>query len=164
MAAVSKAASGTAHGNTITLTTVKIYFQVFPGVKGTDAQRGIADVLYAIKTKDHYGVESTTWGKNMKTKVDGSVEISVPSDAPATLTIFDTDYLITALSALEASGTGLGRQRRLTLLGYEHGNINDPWGALADRAVLNYQADSYLNADGNLGTQTENNLVADFGE
>ena len=101
MAVVSKAASGTGHGNTITLTTVKIMFQVFPGVKGTDAQRGIAGVPYTVSMD---GGVSTVSGAALKTTNDGGVTLFVPSNTPAILKIFDTEYEISALGSIEEIG------------------------------------------------------------
>lgn len=161
MAVVSKAASGTGHGNTITLTTVKIVFQVFPGIKGTNDQRGIAGVPYTLSLD---GGVSTVSGAAMKTPVDGGVTLFVPSNTPAKLFIFDTEYDITALSSIEAPATNKGAQRRLTLLGYELGGVDGGIGKKSDRAILNFQADSNLNADGRIDAFTRNQLVADFGE
>ena len=161
MAVVSKAASGTGHGNTITLTTVKIMFQVFPGIKGTDAQRGIAGVPYTLSMD---GGVSTVSGAALKTSTDGGVTLFVPSNTPAILKIFDTEYEISALGSIEAQATNKGVQRRLTLLGYELGDVDGSPGKKSDRALLNFQADSDLNADGKIDTLTRNKLAADFGE
>ncbi|MCY7374753.1 MAG: peptidoglycan-binding protein [Pyrinomonadaceae bacterium] len=161
MAEVSLSAGGTTHGNTVTLTTVKIMFQVFPGVKGTDDQRGIAGVPYTLSLD---GGVSTVSGAAMKTSIDGGVTLFVPSNTPAILKIFDTEYAFSALSSIEAPATTKGAQRRLTLLGYELGGVDGSLGKKSDRAILNLQADSNLNADGSIDALMRSQLVSDFGE
>ena len=161
MAEVSKAASGTGHGNTITLTTVKIMFQVFPGIKGTDAQRGIAGVPYTLSTD---GGKTVLNASAFKTTADGGVILFVPSNTPAILKIFDTEYHLSALSSIEPQTNNKGVQRRLTLLGYELGDVDGSLGKKSDRALLNVQADSNLNADGSIDAFTRSRLVTDFGE
>jgi hypothetical protein len=157
MAEVSKSASGTRHGNLIMPRIIKIMFQVFPGVKGTNAQRGIAGVPYTAKTGNGSVMSGTT-------AADGGVSLLVLTDDDITLTIFDTDYLISVKGSIEASNITKGVQRRLSLLGYELGDIDGSVGKWTDRSLLNLQADSNLNADGNINNRTQTQLVTDFGE
>jgi Putative peptidoglycan binding domain len=161
MAEVSKAASGTGHGNTVTFKQVKIMFQVFPGIKGTDAQRGIAGVPYTLSTD---GGKTVTTAAAFKTTADGGVILFVPSNTPAILKIFDTEYEISALGSIEPQANNKGVQRRLTLLGYELGDVDGSLGKKSDRALLNFQADTDLNADGKINALTRSRLVTDFGE
>ena len=161
MAEVSKSASGTGHGNTVTMTAVKIMFQVFPGIKGTDAQRGIAGVPYTLSLD---GGKTTIAAASFKTSVDGGVTFFVPSNTPAILKIFDTEYDISALNAIEPKTTNKGVQRRLSLLGYELDDVDGDLGKKTDRSLLNFQADSDLNADGKINALTQNRLAGDFGE
>jgi len=158
MAKVSKAATGTTHVNVISPRFIKILFQLFPGVQGTDAQRGIAGVPYSFKVGDGAVVDG------QKTTADGGVLLLVVSDAVITLTIFDTDYLINVKSSIEPWNTTKGVQRRLSLLGYEIGGIDGQIGGWTDWALLNFQAESDLNADGRIDANTQNQLKKDFGE
>lgn len=158
MAEVSKSATDTSHGNTVTLHTLKIMFQVFPGVKGTDAQRGIPNVPYTVK------IGKTGTLTTGKTAADGGVTLTIPSNAVATLTIFETKYLVSVKKTIEALTTTKGAQRRLGYLGYELGEVDGQVGPLTDLATLNFQADSNLNADGAIDTNTQNQLRTDFGE
>ncbi len=148
----SKSGSGTTHGNTAVIQKLKICFQVFPGKLGTDAQRGIPDVPYEVEMIDSSGIGLKSTGK---TAQDGSIELNIPEGEKAILTIFDTDYLITAKKGLVPITSTIGIKQRLSLLGYynvpwlgstPNWNADDKATALA---VLNYQADSGINADGN---------------
>lgn len=161
MAEVSKSASGTAHGNTITFKLVKIIFQVFPGIKGTDAQRAIAGVPFTLSID---GGKTFVNAASFKTLTDGSVSFLVPSNTPAILKIFDTEYHISVLDSIEAKTTKKGVQSRLSLLGYELGDIDGKIGSKSDWSLLNFQADSNLNADGRIDNLTQNQLAKDFGE
>lgn len=136
-------------------------FQVFPGVKGTDAQRAIAGVPFTLSLD---GGKTFVNAASFKTSTDGGVSFLVPSNTPAILKIFDTEYLISALDSIEAKTTNKGVQSRLSLLGYELGDIDGKIGSKSDRSLLNFQADSDLNADGRIDNFTRNQLVADFGE
>lgn len=161
MAEVSKSASGTAHGNTVIFKPVKIMFQVFPGVNGNNAQRGIADVPFTLSLD---GGKTFVNAASFKTSIDGGVSFLVPSNTNAILKIFDTEYHISALDSIEAKTTRKGVQSRLSLLGYELGDIDGKLGSKTDWSLLNFQADSNLNADGRIDTFTQNQLAKDFGE
>ena len=162
MAEVSKTAEGTKHGNTITGQLVKIMFQVFPGIKGTDEQRGIAGVPYTFSVD---GGKTFIGNESYKTTADGGIWFVAFWNTPTIVKIFNTEYHIFALDAIEASADDIGIQRRLSLLGYEPGEVNgNIWDKNTDRALLNFQADSDLNADGRIDNFTRNQLVADFGE
>jgi Putative peptidoglycan binding domain len=156
MANVSRSATGTGHGNLIIPFLIQVKFQVFPGVKGTDAQRGIPDIPYSFKSGNSAPV-------NGKTTADGGIILYGVIGEKVVLTIFETDYLINVLTTIEAPTTPKGRQRRLSLLGYELGGIDGSLAKKSDRAILNYQADSNLNADGTVDNITQTELVKDFG-
>lgn len=146
MGDVSKSGDGTKHGNTIIVQKVRIFFQVYPGVAGTDAQRGIAGVPYSVEIGPKDGIALIFEGK---TATDGGVELSIPKDEMATLTIFDTEYLIASKRSIMGVDMVFGVQQRLGGLGYYLGEIK---AAAPDEkmatALLNFQADSNLNADG----------------
>jgi peptidoglycan hydrolase-like protein with peptidoglycan-binding domain len=101
---------------------------------------------------------------NGTTAADGSVTLDIPSGTTANLQIFDTVYPITVRRTIEAPGTTKGAQRRLSLLGYELGGIDGQVGEKTDRATLNLQADSNLDADGVIGNKTRAQLRTKFGE
>ncbi len=152
----SKSGSGAAHGNTVVIQKIKICFQVFPGKHGTDAQRGIPDVPYEVEMIDSSGIGLKSTGKTAK---DGSIELNIPEGEKAILTIFDTEYLITAKKGFVPVTSLIGIKQRLSLLGY----YNVPWQGSSPNwnaddkatalAVLNYQADSGINTDGNFNDQ-----------
>jgi hypothetical protein len=158
MASVSRTARGTRSGNTLVLRRVKVIFQIYPGTGGTDAQRGIPNVPFTMTV--------TTPGitVNGRTGADGSVNLDIPAGTTANLQIFGTVYPITVRRTIEARTSTKGAQRRLSLLGYELGGIDGQVGEKTDRASLNFQADSDLNADGVIGNQTRTQLRTKFGE
>jgi len=158
MASVAKTASGTGSGNTLVLRKVKVIFQVFPGTGGTDAERGIANVPFTV------AVAAPGVNANGNTGADGSVDLQIPSGTTANLTILGTVYPITVRRTIEAGTTTKGAQRRLSLLGYELGGIDGQVGQKTDRATLNLQADSNLDADGVIGNLTRAQLRTKFGE
>ena len=162
MAKVARSASDKNTGNTIVLNRVKIMFQVFPGKKGTDDERGITDVDYTISV----GKAKTTG----KTAADGGVEIDFAAGSKAKLEIFNTEYKIKVDNSIEAETTTKGAKSRLEALGYECGSINNTFDEEVDRATLNFQADTDLNPSGTFGppedfnAATEAKLKAEFGE
>ena len=156
MAKVARSANGTIKGNTIVLDRVKVLFQVYPGVAGTDAERAIAAVSYNVSIG-----KAKTSGT---TAADGGVDLDIPTGSEAKLEIFDTTYKVKVTKTMEAEPTVKGAKRRLTALGYEHGAINTTIDVKVDRATLNFQADNDLNADGAFNTATNNKLKAVFGE
>lgn len=158
MAVVARTASGTGTGNTLVLRRVKVIFQIYPGTGGTDAQRGIPNVPFTMT------VTSAGINVNGTTGADGSVDLNVPAGATANLQIFGTVYPITVRRTIEALTTTRGAQRRLSLLGYELGGIDGQVGEKSDRATLNLQADSNLDADGVIGNHARTQLRTKFGE
>jgi hypothetical protein len=158
MAHVAKTASGTKTGNTVVLRKIKIFFQVYPGTGGTDAERGIAGVDYTMTVAAN-GITA-----NGTTAADGSVNLEIPAGATADLTILGTAYPVSVRTTIEPRTTTKGAQRRLSLLGYELGGIDGAVGPKTDSATLNLQADSDLNCDGVIGNLTRGQLQAKFGE
>jgi len=162
MAKVARSASDKKKGNTIILNRVNVVFQVYPGKKGTDAERGIANIDYSVSIGK---VKATG-----KTVADGGVELDIPAASTAKLEIFDTEYKIKVEKSIEAHTTKKGSKSRLAALGYEHGPINNTMDEDVDRATASFQADTDLNASGTFGspedfnTATENKLKSEFGE
>jgi peptidoglycan hydrolase-like protein with peptidoglycan-binding domain len=149
---------------TIRTSSAAVYFQCFPGKGGPDTFRGISGVEYVLK------VNGVADGSGKTTDATGKVEISMAvvaqmqAGAPVTLEIFGTTYNLTLISALEATSTVKGQQRRLSMLGYELGNIDGVFGLKTDRATLNFQADMALDPDGIIGNITKPQLTTAFGE
>ncbi len=158
MASVAKTASGTKTGNTVVLRKVKVIFQVFPATGGTDAERGIAAAAYTV-TVAKSGITA-----NGTTAADGSVEVSIPAGETADLKILGTTYPITVRTTIESRTTTKGAQRRLSLLGYELGGIDGQAGKKTYNATQHFQADSDLDADGQIGNLTRTQLKTKFGE
>lgn len=158
MAAVGKTASGTPHKNKLVLKRIKILFQCFPGVSGTDAVRGIPGVAYTLKINGKVATKGAT-------AADGGLTVDIPAGSKAVLEVFNTEYTIKILGALEAFNNKSGEQRRLQLLGYELGEVDGNPQAKTNNAALNFQADNGpLDPDGVVGTQTRNRLKTQFGE
>ena len=158
MASVAKTASGTKTGNTVVLRKVKIIFQVFPGTGGTDAERGIAGTAYTMTVAKN-GINA-----NGTTAADGSIDLQIPAGATADLTVLGTVYPISVRTTIEARTTTKGAQRRLSLLGYELGGVDGQAGKKTYNAVQMFQADSDLDADGQIGNLTRAQLKTKFGE
>ena len=141
---------------------VKVLFQVFPGKKGTDAERAIADVEYKISVGS-----ATATGK---TAADGGVQLDIPANSAAKLEVLGTVYNIKVEKSIEAETTKKGAKSRLRALGYEHGPVDDTKTENVDRETSNFQADTDLNASGTFGTPedfntaTKNKLKSEFGE
>lgn len=171
MGEVSKSANGTNHGNTVVVHKIKIYFQVYPGVGGTDAQRGIPGVPYSVEIVDSSGIGLESSGTTAK---DGGVEIGIGAGESAILTIFDTEYKITSKRGIIGVEAAMGVKQRLSGLGY-YLKATDPAVDKETRlALLNFQADSNLNADGEfngdevgnmfINEVTQKQLKKDFGQ
>lgn len=151
---VMRGATKTPHGNTVTYRTVVIYFQWYPG---TEAASGIADEEYVLKIGS----------KQVKGRLSaqGSVVLRLPAGSSGVLEIFGSRYEINVRGTIEALDTDRGVQRRLSMLGYELGNVDGIVGAKTDRAILNFQADNNpLAIDGIAGAKTQKQLKAKAGE
>lgn len=153
---IQRIAEGNAGHNTLKAKHLKIYFQRFPGKNGSDADRGIADVEYTL----------TVGGRvnKGKTAADGLVHVLICAGQLAGLAIFGTTYTLQIDNHLEAVTDVHGRQRRLSMLGYELGKPDGVWGKESDRAALNFQGDEGLSPDGVVGPQTGPKLRSTFGE
>jgi len=108
--------------------------------------------------------QEATMPRVAATLISMAVVAQMQAGAPVTLEIFGTTYNLTLISALEATSTVKGQQRRLSMLGYELGNIDGVFGLKTDRATLNFQADMALDPDGIIGNITKPQLTTAFGE
>lgn len=156
---VAKSAPQSKTGNKVALQKVKIYYQVFPGVEGSDPERGIPKVPYKIHTK----VNGQVITQKGETAVDGGLELNLPIDATAVVEIFNTLYVFPVVGRLYSGPeTRSGVIRRLECLGY----ILDDDGGMDDAlALMDFQADSDIHANGNYDDKTiVNEIKQAFGE
>ncbi len=154
---VARTLKGLAHKNALVLRKVKVYFQLYPGKQGSDADRGIPDAEFILKI----GGRVVQKGK---TAADGSVEMMIPAGQKAELLVFGTTYDVEIWNYLEPTTDLKGQQRRLCMLGYELGNVDGIHGEKMDRAALQFQADQSKEPDGIIGNQTQSALRTEFGE
>ena len=124
-----------------TLVTLKVIFQKYPGTAGTDADRAIANVPVHIRV---IGVSE----RDVQTAADGSVNVTMPQNGTAVIETLGTQYVLTALDALENVNNLDGVKRRLEILGHDVGTINTTMDQDTERAVLNFQADNGIRMDG----------------
>ena len=153
----ARTADGLNHRNTLVFNTVKVYFQLYPGKDGSDADRGIA----GLEWKLHGGGRVVAMGT---TEADGSLTVAVPAGITTELEILGSRYTLKVVRSLEAVTTVEGKQRRLSLLGYELGGVDGSWGHKSNKATLNFQANRGLNPDGEVGPTTQGSLTSQFGE
>lgn len=145
---------------TATTANVLVCFQTRPGVD----QDSIIEAGQAIVTS---GVETTTinpQGSNKK----GFYGLKLSEGATAELTLFNTKYkikretervlenkpdkfCITCWKSLGSKSGLHGKQRRLQMLGYYTGKVDNIYAESTERATLNFQADNQLRTDGKNG-------------
>jgi hypothetical protein len=154
---VARTLKGLTHGNKLVLRRLKVYFQRFPGKHGSDTDRGIADVEYTFKV----GGRVIDKGK---TATDGSIEILIAAEQTAELEIFGTTFTVKIDNHLPSASDVTGHQRRLSMLGYDLGDVDGSFGQKTDRAALDFQADEGLEPDGIVGPSTQSKLRSAFGE
>ncbi len=156
----------TAH-DTINTRTVEIYFHKSPGWPDGD-QRGIEGLEYQVLSEG-----SVT--QSGRTGNDGKIEMSIRGSESTLQLMFNgtsvAEYRITIRDEeWEASTTIIGIQRRLRSLGYHLGHTGDGMdgidgnlGEKTDKAILDFQIDKNLTADGKIGTQTRHSLNSAVG-
>lgn len=151
----------TAH-DTVNTRTVEIYFHKSPGWPDGD-QRGIEGLEYQVLSEGRVTQSGRTGN-------DGKIEMSIRGSESTLQLMFNgasvAEYRITIRDEdWEASNTIIGVQRRLRALGYHLGHagegmdgIDGNLGEKTDKAILDFQIDQNLTADGKVGTQTRNSL------
>jgi len=173
VAKVSRTSSDQNHRNTLVLRTIKIVFQRYPGLAGSDGERGIAGVAFNVLVN---GI--LTSRAPGTTAADGSISLDIPGGAKVILEIFGTQYELIIRDSIEPVSTLRGQQRRLSMLGYEisvpvgrnqaSAKLKDPvdgrLGARTDNGILNFQADNDLDTDGTVGRLTTAKLEEQVGE
>lgn len=151
----------TAH-DTVNLRTVEIYFHKSPGWPDGD-RRGIEGLEFQVLSEGSV-IQSGQTGS------DGKIEVSIRGNESTLQLMFNgtsvAEYRITIRDEdWEAPTTVIGIQRRLRALGYHLGHTGDgadgidgDLGDKTDKAILDFQIDQNLTADGKVGTQTRNSL------
>lgn len=138
---------------------VTLFYQLYPGVHGRDADRGIANVHYAIY------IEDRLW-QTGETGADGSVSVPLPDGTTSfDIRIFGqrtTIEVVDAVAALtqppgmgDMDGTAthanlVGVAQRLTMLGYMDGPAagQNTLNRTLDKAILDYQVNEGFTPDG----------------
>ena len=158
MASVARSSPGTTHHNTLALHKVKLFFQLYAGSQGTNADRAIADVDYTLRVGGRVCAKG-------KTAADGSVTVYImPCAGGAELEILGSKYDLKLARLWEPTET-LGEQRRLQLMGYFNADIQLAVTTPMGIAGLNFQADHPpRDPDGNFDSDMDDKLKADFGE
>jgi hypothetical protein len=149
------------------LITFTVIFQRFPGVGGTDDDRGIGDVPFTLRVMGQPD-------RKDKTEKDGTIKVVMPAGAVAILDFLGTSYDLSPRDEIEPLDTIKGVQRRLDMLGYHPGAIDGTVGTATDDAVLKLQADNNKDPDGDAtqavdptkpyGTDVQNVLKGLIGE
>jgi peptidoglycan hydrolase-like protein with peptidoglycan-binding domain len=146
--------------NALTLTAVRIYFRKYPSPTRGGTAGAIARATYVLRAGD-----TTVAGD---TDDEGSVVVNLAAGHTAQLEIFGTTYEISLIRHLESNDHLNGAQRRLNMLGYWSGAVDNQIGPITDTALLNYQADHALGirgADnaGHVPVDTKNSLRSTVG-
>jgi len=118
-----------------------VIFQRFPGVHGSDDDRGIGDVPFTLRVMGQPD-------RKDKTDKDGSIKVVMPANSVALLDFLGTTYDLSPRDEIEPVDTIKGVQRRLDMLGYHPGAIDGTVGTATDDAVLKLQADNSKDPDG----------------
>jgi peptidoglycan hydrolase-like protein with peptidoglycan-binding domain len=151
----------TAH-DTVNTRTVEIYFHQSPGWPDGD-NRGIEGMEYQVLSEG-----SVT--QSGRTGRDGKIEMSIRGNESTLQLMFNgasvAEYRIAIRDEdWEAPTTIIGVQRRLRALGYHLGHTGDESDGIdgdlrdkTDKAILDFQIDSNLTSDGEVGNQTRNSL------
>jgi hypothetical protein len=133
--------------------TIKIVFQLYPGLAGADADRAIANAPYNLRVIG----ESE---KNGTTAADGSIEITLPEGATAVLQAFGTQYVLARRETIEAITTMQGVQRRLAMVGFDADAVDGTVGTGTDTAILRVQADNNMNTNGESGFDLNSGTIS----
>lgn len=167
-ASTARTSEGETLVNTLTtvLDTVKIRFQIAPGI---DANLGIASADFRILVA---GTEISSG----QTNADGEVEVPLQPllTGPVTVRIFESDFNITLHGGLQAVTTRAGQQKRFDILGYMTGYQRTLVGNAApddgtdgsktQQSIMNLQTDASLTIDGEVGNNTRTQLTTRAGE
>lgn len=125
--------------------TIKVVFQRYPGLAGSDADRGIGNVPYNLRV---IGMSERTG----RTAADGSIDITMPVNGTAVVDIFSTQYIVSRRDSIEALTTMQGQQRRMVMLGYQADAVDGTVDVQTDDAIQRVQADNNLDTHGEIET------------
>lgn len=163
---VPRAVTGSTTGATVALQTVEIYLAKSPGAPKHPGNRGIQGMNWSLELLGVGSVDSGTTG------TDGKIILHLPPALPHVLRVLDTEYEITLRrDPVEPLTDFIGQQRRLRMLGFHLGRagpegngVDNTMGPKTDRAILEFQADQGLKADGHVGSKTRAELKKQIGE
>jgi hypothetical protein len=147
--------------NTVIIRRVKIYFRQYPGPNRGGATGAIANASYVLRTGDASASGSLD--------SEGAVNVGIPAGETVQLEVFGTTYELSLQGTLEAHTTIAGCKRRLLMLGYRAGPVDNTANERSDYALLDYQADHGLgvrgfNDAGAVAAETQNSLRTVVGE
>jgi hypothetical protein len=162
---VPRALEGSSTGATVALETIEIYFAKSPGAPRRPNDRGIESAQWSVFA---FGFQAAAG----VTGADGKITFEVMQGIPHTLRVLGSTYeLNLRTGALEPLTDFTGQQRRLRLLGYQLGHdgpdnngVDGQMRPQTDRAILEFQSDQGLEADGNVGPLTREGLRFEVGE
>lgn len=142
MAKVARSSSAKQNNNKLQVHKVKVFFHLYPGKYGNDADRALGtDIDYQLYLNDRFSQSGVL-------EADGSATLYLPSGVTATLFALGSTYEITPNLALAPYDSITGVQQRLALLGYLSREANDQWDSHFERAILNFQMDHAIAPDG----------------
>jgi hypothetical protein len=147
-------------GATVAVETVEIFIAMSPGAPRGAADRGVDGADWSLFLAGLVLADSGTTGP------DGKITVSLLPAMPYTLNVLGTNYAITLRAdPLEALTDFTGQQRRLCALGYHLGDsgpdgngVDGTMTLATNRAILEFQSDQGLKADGNVGPLTRGRL------
>lgn len=159
MAKVARSSAAQSNQNKLRFHKVKVFVQRYPGKFGSDEERSEGEkIQYTLYTNGRFAQSGNL-------EADGSVELYIPGGATGELEVLGTKYELETLLSLEPHNFIEGIQRRLRFLGYFRSEIDGEWDAEFDRAVLNFQADHGLDADGDAAlAATFDKIKSEYGE
>jgi hypothetical protein len=147
----------------LTLRRAKIRFQFG---SGADDTLGIADARWTLSLNGHQVAAGITGA-------DGEVSFLMSPIENLVLNIFDTDYNVSLHSGLQPIAQLTGQQKRLDALGYLTGyqlsaigsDVPDDNqdGARTRQAALNFQTDTSLAMDSQIGNRTKQGITNTLG-
>jgi hypothetical protein len=167
MTFISRLVRTAQYHNLLNIRVVDVYFQKCPGWDRGEG-RGIGGLEYQVLSGGIVVQTGRTGddGKIPVPVVGGRSELQLMSGGSAV-----ARYQISIRdNAWEANNTAIGAQRRLRTLGYqlghegaEHNGIDGTLGEKTDKAIQDFQIDSNLAFDGQVGTQSRTKLDQEVG-
>lgn len=158
MAKVARSSNTTRNANKLVFHRQKVIFQTHPGKWNAKVKRCISgDIDFTLRLNGEFSQSGQF------SSFDGA-EVLVPGGCKAELDALGTKYRLSPITSLQAANSFLGVQQRLRSLGYLDREPNDVWDGDIERAILNFQADHQLSANGVLCDDTIEKLNQTFVE